>query len=141
VKIRILLTAFLLQAAVLFSAENSCNERNTNPTLAVPTTVDYFMIVKTGSKYTQEFLQTSLRKANFCGSFYQNKRNEIVFDDGSIIQLKSKAEIIEEGGELNQTCVLNDSVEYHSYVWSISDEGLIMKGHPHAIQKNQIIKN
>lgn len=140
-KIKILFTAFLLQAVVLFSSEGPRNEHNTNLTLAVPTTIDYFIIVKTGSKYTQEFLQASLRKANFCGSFYQNKRNEIVFDDGSVIQLKSKTEFVSEGGTLESTCAMNDSVEYHSYIWSISVEGLIMKGHPHAIQKNQVIKN
>lgn len=140
-KIRILLTAFLLQAVVLFSSEDPRNEHNTNLTFAVPTTIDYFIIVKTGSKYTQEFLQASLRKANFCGSFYQNKRNEIVFDDGSVIQLKSKTEFVSEGGSLGVSCVMEDADHYNFFSWSISEEGYILKAHPHKPEKQLIIND
>jgi hypothetical protein len=142
VKRKILLIAFLFQAVVLFAGEPSCNQcTNGVPNQKITDLVDYFVIVKTGTKYSAEFLQSALLKANFCGSFYENKRNEIIFDDGSVIQLKSNTELLSEGRSLNQNCVMADSVEYNSYVWSISAEGYILKGHPHKPEKHLIIND
>ena len=100
-----------------------------------------FVIVKIGNEYSLETLTSAVSKADFCGSFFTSKRNALTFDDGAVIELKSKNELLAEGINLSESCFLSDDIKFSDAVWSISPEGYLLKGHPHRLEKNQVIKN
>lgn len=87
-----------------------------------------FEIKKTGSQYTAEQLTAAFTNADFCGSFFQTKRNLIVFNDGSEVELKSGEELNKQGIIMPPSCMLADDTHYVISIWSISNEGYISKG-------------
>jgi hypothetical protein len=100
-----------------------------------------FEIKTVGTIYTLDKINTAMSAANFCGSHYETKRNLITFNDGSVVELFSKVEMEVSGIFLAASCFLSDEVNSNEYVWSISEEGIITKGHPHYLEKNEILKN
>lgn len=87
-----------------------------------------FEIKKTGSQYSAEQLNAAFSSADFCGSYYTTKRNLIVFNDGSEVELKSGQELLNQGTPLASSCILSDDTHYVISIWSISPEGYILKG-------------
>ena len=87
-----------------------------------------FEIKKIGDQYTSAQITTVFNSADFCGSYYQSKRNLITLNDGSEIELKSKSELIALGINISDNCFLDDSTPYHSAIWSISNTNKLMKG-------------
>lgn len=83
-----------------------------------------FEVVKTGTKYTSEFLNASFIKADFCGRINPNESYTIKFDDGAEVKVFSAAEsAISEKSD----CVrLNDKDE-SGITWSISVSGTLLK--------------
>jgi len=86
-----------------------------------------FEIQKTGTKYSTEQIAAAFKKADFCGSFYNTKRNIIQLDDGSEIALKSGIELQNEGFTLPPSCLLSDEVTFYDYSWGIESNGFITK--------------
>ena len=115
-----LLYLFLLIGSMLFSQDNS--------------KTDFFKIVKVGNKYSHKLIKEAVEKSNFCGNFYQTKYNEIIFDDGSIIQLFPKTDI-NNTNIYSDDCFVSDSVRFDTIKWSISDKGDILKGY--AVRRNK----
>lgn len=87
-----------------------------------------FEIKKIGSQYTSSQLSSAFESADFCGSYFQSKRNLIVFNDGSEVELKSKNELLNQGITLSENCFLTDDTHYFKSIWSIAENGMIMKG-------------
>lgn len=87
-----------------------------------------FDIKTTGTQYSSEQLTAAFNSADLCGSYFQTKRNLIVFNDGSEVELKSGAELINQGTPIPPSCLLNDDTHYVISIWSISNEGYLMKG-------------
>jgi hypothetical protein len=87
-----------------------------------------FEIKKIGDQYSTEQITSVFNSVDFCGSYFETKRNLITLNDGSEIELKSKSELDAIGIILETNCFLNDSVVYHSAIWSINDSNMLMKG-------------
>lgn len=87
-----------------------------------------FEIKKVGSQYSSSQITAAFASADFCGSYFQSKRNILVFNDGSEVELKSKAELLGQGISLPESCFISDETHYFKSIWSISQNGMIMKG-------------
>lgn len=87
-----------------------------------------FEIKKIGTQYTESQINSAFTTADFCGSYFQTKRNLLVFNDGSEVELKSKTELLNEGISLSESCFLSDETHYFKSIWSIAANGMIMKG-------------
>lgn len=87
-----------------------------------------YEIKKVGSQYTTSEINAAFASANLCGSYFQSKRNILVFIDGSEIELKSKTELQNQGITLAESCFLSDETHYFKNLWSIAENGMIMKG-------------
>jgi hypothetical protein len=83
-----------------------------------------FEVVKTGTKYPAEFLNTSFVKANFCGRINPTQSYTIKFDDGAEVKVFSATEstISEKSG-----CVRSTDVDESGITWSISTNGTLLK--------------
>jgi len=87
-----------------------------------------FEIKKIGSQYSMEQLSNAFGGADFCGSFFPTKRNLIVLNDGSEVELKSGNELGSEGIALSNSCLLSDDTHYVISIWSVSADGYLMRG-------------
>ena len=67
-----------------------------------------------GSKYSIEELANAVENANWCGYFHISANYEIHFDDGAVVKLKNKAQLISKENELN----INDHCFQDTYVKS-----------------------
>lgn len=89
----------------------------------------FFEIKALGNKYAPNEITAAFESADFCGSFYLTKRNKIVLDDGTIVELKFQQELIDAGvNSFSTTCFMNDTEVYFEAIWSIDPSGRLMKG-------------
>lgn len=84
---------------------------------------DYFEIKEIGSKYSKEFIELSLRSADFCGFFYSDERRELKFDDGAIVEFKSASEV----SSINAACVKVKNIKADEAEWRIADSGHVLR--------------
>jgi hypothetical protein len=87
-----------------------------------------FEIKKIGDQYSSEQIVAVFNSADFCGSYFETKRNLITLNDGSEIELKSGRELIDSEVNIAPSCLLTDDTIYFISTWSISPEGYLMKG-------------
>ena len=87
-----------------------------------------FEIKKIGDQYSSEQISSVFNSADFCGSYFETKRNLITLNDGSEIELKSGRELVDSGVDIAPSCLLADDSIYFISIWSISQEGYLMKG-------------
>jgi len=87
-----------------------------------------FEIKQFGKKYSTEQVVTAFEAADLCGSFYASKRNVLKMDDGTVLELKSAREIQSAGIELRGECILPEATVYYDCIWSIAENGLLLKG-------------
>lgn len=87
-----------------------------------------FEIVSVGNQYNQETIQEAFTNANFCGYFFESKRNQITLNDGSVIQLKSTQELALQGFDVSESCVKSETDRVYDWIWSIDPSGVILKG-------------
>jgi hypothetical protein len=98
-----------------------------------------FTILKIGTKYSKELITTAINKADMCGSFYESKPNDIVFDDGSIVRLFSKKEI-GSNSSMSSDCFVADTFKFEEIAWSILPNGYIAKGYTARPNKSYLKK-
>lgn len=89
---------------------------------------DYYQIKSLGYNYSAQSIVNTFESADFCGSHFESKRNKIIFDDGAIVELKSKVELLNEGVQILNSCVISDSINYQINTWSISSSEIILRG-------------
>lgn len=106
---KILLSTCLVLWSLLLSAQSS------------------FEIISIGSHYTENQIMSAFSNADFCGSFYTSKRNRIELNDGSIVELKSKNELIQSSQVVAEECFLSDDSIYYKATWSIGENGFLIK--------------
>jgi hypothetical protein len=87
-----------------------------------------FEVQKNGTSYSNEQILSAFEGANLCGSYFKDKRNVLQMNDGTIVELKSAKEILSEGIELREECILPDGTVYYDCIWSIAENGLLLKG-------------
>ena len=96
-----------------------------------------FEIKKIGDQYTSAQITAVFSSADFCGSYYQSKRNLITLNDGSEIELKSGRELVDSGVDIAPSCLLADDSIYFISIWSISQEGYLMKGFDNTLNPTE----
>ncbi len=96
-----------------------------------------FEIKKIGDQYTTEQITAVFSSADFCGSYFESKRNLITLNDGSEIELKSGLELANLGVSIAPSCLMNDQSIYYISIWSISPEGYLMKGFDNTLNPTE----
>jgi hypothetical protein len=87
-----------------------------------------FEIITVGTTYSAEQITSAMLKADMCGSHFQTKRNRLEFNDGTIVEMKSKTELAEEKIQLPESCFISDETVYYKAIWSIAENNLLLKG-------------
>ena len=87
-----------------------------------------FEVRKTGTIYSNEQILSAFENANLCGSYFKEKRNVLELNDGTIVELKSAKEILSEGMDLREDCILPEGSVYYDCIWSIAENGRLLKG-------------
>jgi len=101
----------------------------------------YYQIAKIGTQYSVELITKAFDSANMCGSFYESKPNNIVFDDGTIVRLLSKKDLVGITSYGND-CFLVDTTKNQNIIWGILPNGTITKGYnSNQNSKSQTINN
>lgn len=88
-----------------------------------------FEVKSQGTLYTSEQITIAFSNSDFCGAHFNSKRNILEMVDGTIVELKSKAELETLGVVLPTNCYLNDSETYYKAIWSIGENGTLLKGY------------
>jgi len=81
-----------------------------------------FSIQNVGTKYSEELINTAFSSANLCGLILESKRNDIVFEDGSIVSILGANEIVAPA-----ECIIQESQLRTDVTWSISANGILIK--------------
>lgn len=87
-----------------------------------------FEVVNLGNQYSSEMITSAFTNANFCGSYFDTKRNLITLNDGSKIELKSYQELLNEGIDLGESCIKDANDRVYDWIWSIDPSGILLKG-------------
>lgn len=89
----------------------------------------FFEVKELGTTYATNEVAAAFESADFCGAFFLTKRNQIVLNDGTIVELKSQQELMNEGlNSFGASCFMNDNEIYFEAIWSIDPSGRLMKG-------------
>jgi len=96
-----------------------------------------FEIIKIGTAYTPDQITNALLKADMCGSYFQTKRNSLEFIDGTTVEMKSKTELVEEKVQLPESCFISDETVYYKAIWSIAENGMLLKGFNTELYKSE----
>ncbi|MBM3185485.1 MAG: hypothetical protein FJZ67_04230 [Bacteroidetes bacterium] len=72
---------------------------------------DFFHIIKLGEKYSLSQLESSIRKADWCGYFHKSERYQLKFDDGSIVELLTISEDFDIKKNLSETCYQSENTK------------------------------
>jgi hypothetical protein len=84
----------------------------------------FFVVTKTGTKYTEAQLKESVEKADWCGYFNENSRYLLTFEDGSTVELFSKKELGEV--TLNGVCFQNENTTDNG-IYKIHKSGILIR--------------
>jgi len=75
-----------------------------------------------GNKYSSVQLIEAVNKANWCGYYHQEIAFKLQFDDGAIVHLKSKSQLLQSGHELSENCFQSNFSESND-VFVIAENG------------------
>ena len=79
-------------------------------------------VIQLGNKYSSVQLIEAVNKANCCGYYHQVIGFKLQFDDGVIVHLKSKSQLLQSGHELSQSCFQSNLSESNN-VFVIAENG------------------
>lgn len=65
---------------------------------------DQFEVISIGSQYNSEKVMNAMKSADWCGFFFKNERHKLTFDDGTIVELKSENELLNDGISVDESC-------------------------------------
>ena len=88
-----------------------------------------YEITTIGQVYSVEQIENAIESEDFCGTYYNDERHLLVFDDGTEVELKSNDELALEGINLSSECYTTDRKQFQ-VVWAIGANGTILKGSP-----------
>lgn len=88
-----------------------------------------FEVKTLGTHYTHEQITHAFASSDFCGAHFNSKRNILEMVDGTIVELKSKAELDAAGIIYPMSCFIEDNVTYYKAIWSIGENGILLKGY------------
>lgn len=82
-----------------------------------------YSIIDIGTSYSQTDIENALNDANLCGFFYINEKRKMLFDDGTIVELKSSEEL----NDLDQGCFIPKSPAHKDEFWKIASNGHLLR--------------
>lgn len=82
---------------------------------------DHIQIKLIGQKYSAQTIQKAFEAVDLCGIQYKTKRFQIIFDDGSVVEIKSALEM---NGKIG-SCVLEDNINPVSCTYRIASNTII----------------
>lgn len=82
-----------------------------------------YSIQSLGSQYTTTQIDEAFASANFCGMHYSSERRKLIFEDGTIIELFSSAEL----PNMDPACFITRDLANDSNIWRISAEGYLIR--------------
>lgn len=87
---------------------------------------DFFYSIEVlGDKYSSEEIRNAFTKADMCGFFFDSDERKLMFDDGSIVTLKSFNELPSNQIKFDGNCVTN-FLEEDKNIYSIHSSGVIL---------------
>lgn len=87
---------------------------------------DFFQIIKLGENYSLSQLESSVRKADWCGYFHKSERYQLKFDDGSIVELLPMTEDFDFKKNLSDNCFQNENTKDFG-VYKIHESGVLIR--------------
>lgn len=87
---------------------------------------DFFQIIKLGGNYSLSQLESSVRKADWCGYFHKSERYQLKFDDGSIVELLPMSEDFDIKKNLSATCSQSENTKDIG-VYKIHESGVLIR--------------
>ena len=81
-----------------------------------------------GHNYSAQTIGDAFNSADFCGYYFESERNKILFDDGAEVELKSNEELLNEGIQIENSCIIDHTPNHHLFTWSIASNGTLLKG-------------
>lgn len=78
--------------------------------------------IQIGSKYTIEEIHLAIQKANWCGYYHETSNFQLTFDDGAIVYLKSKNQLLPLESSLSENCFQSKFSESND-VFIIAENG------------------
>ena len=93
-----------------------------------------------GNTYTSPQINQAIENANLCGYFLDSENARLSFDDGGIVYLKSKQELINEGQNWIENCNQFIAVSGEQ-TFSITEDGVIVIRAISPTKKYKTIKN
>ena len=91
-----------------------------------------------GSKYSNEQLIDAIQEAKWCGYYHETENYELRFDDGAIVRLKNKSQLITNiESPLEDNCFQNKSSKSEN-IHIISSGGWIMVPKEKVISKSKL---
>lgn len=82
-----------------------------------------FEIQSLGSNYSIIQINETFETADFCGMYYSSERRELKFDDGTVVELFSSAEL----PNLDTSCFISSNGANDSNVWRINADGYLIR--------------
>ena len=96
--------------------------------------------IQLGDTYTSLQINQAIENANLCGYFLDSENAMLSFDDGGIVYLKSKQELINEGQSWIENCNHFTAVSGEQ-AFSITKDGVIVIRAVSPSKKYKTIKN
>lgn len=84
-----------------------------------------YIEIQSGSKYAIEEIQLAVQKANWCGYYHETSNFQLKFDDGAVVLLKNKAQVLSNGIEIDASCFQKELINSNN-VYVISSEGWLL---------------
>ena len=82
-----------------------------------------YEITEVGNSYSQTQIESALNDADMCGFHYSNSNRELVFDDGSIVLLKSA----QQAQGMAADCFIQPNEAHQNEVWQIASSGHLVR--------------
>ena len=84
-----------------------------------------FSSIQLGTKYSKSQVKSAINNANWCGNYHEIKNFKISFDDGCIVFLKNKNQLLVERIIKEENCFQSQKTS-NKYLYSISKNGMIL---------------
>ena len=122
VKMKIVLSIGIILTSISLWSQNVCSS------------------IQLGDTYTSLQINQAIENANLCGYFLDSENAMLSFDDGGIVYLKSKQELINEGQSWIENCNHFTAVSGEQS-FSITKDGVIVIRAISPSKKYKTIKN
>lgn len=84
-----------------------------------------FEILSFGNKYSYEEISSAFTNADLCGYFKNDSNTEFILDDSSVVRLRKKEELEQNGVILNPDCYNVKMIQNNVEIWRITNSVLV----------------